>query len=106
MNTFLRAMLIICLSLFFLNCYAIQVNVRTSSEVFALGFKVQGENHGGLGSSYSADNMPAGYYEFGVRVNNSDIACYVGGKKAVKLSTDASVNLNVHGNRCSGNLAS
>jgi len=84
--------------------HAIQINVKSSSkEVSALGFTVNGKNHGGAGKSYLASNMPAGTYEFGVRVNGlfgTDVPCSYHSKKEIQLNKDTMAILNYDGQAC------
>lgn len=99
----LTGSLLLC---FLSNSYAINVNVRsTSNDVSALGFTVNGKNHGGMGTSYSAMNMPAGTYTFGVRVGGAvfgtDVPCNpVSGSKYVNLNKDTTATLVYDGKSC------
>lgn len=94
-------------SCFILNCYAIQVDVKTSSkQVSALGFTVNGQKHGGPGSSYSASKMPVGSYSFGVRVKNADVGCPVSGQSSVMIKKNTVAILTVHGNKCTAQIHS
>lgn len=106
----IRSVLGIVMMLFALNSYAIQVSVSSSSNgVAALGFTVNGKNHGGAGKSYSNSDVPAGSYSFGVRVGGllgKDVGCTVKGNGNVTLTKDASVTLNYNGKTCTAKIAS
>ena len=85
--------------------YAINISVRSSSNnVSALGFTVNGKNHGGAGTSYSAKNMPAGQYTFGVRVNGTifgtDVPCMTSRGQYVTINQDANIILDYNGKSC------
>jgi len=95
----------------FLSCllstsYAINVSVQsTSKDISALGFTVNGKNHGGMGTSYSAKDMPTGSYSFGIRVggviSGKDIPCNANGsKKNVNLNKDTNAILEYNGTNC------
>lgn len=103
MNNFLRITISLFLSFCYLNCYAIQVHVQTSSKrVSAIGFTVNGKQHGWFGSTYSANDVPAGSYKFGVRADSGDLGCSIDGEEFVNITKDTSVFLNVSGEECSG----
>jgi hypothetical protein len=89
--------------------YAINVSIQTpSQEVSALGFTVDGKNHGGMGRSYTGKNMPAGNYSFGIRIHGvfgTDVPCYVNDKRSVMLNQDATVMLQYSNNKCTGKLS-
>ncbi|MHB1947214.1 MAG: hypothetical protein ACYCQI_03770 [Gammaproteobacteria bacterium] len=103
-----KILALLLLASFSLNCYAIQVNVKsTSNDIMALGFSVNGENHGGLGTSYSNDNVPVGDYIFGVRAhNNNDITCYTNqGKASIHLNKSTTATLHYDGKNCKVQLS-
>ena len=91
-------------SVFVLNVYAIEVSVQSPSDnVSALGFTVNGKNYGKAGHAYSKSDMPAGSYQFGMRVGglfSPDIGCSLNGKESVYLKTDTRVTLNYDGGKC------
>lgn len=89
-------------SFFSTTSHAIQINVQsTSNDIMALGFTVNGENHGGLGTSYSNDNSPIGFYTFGVRSHNTDITCYTNkGKMSIQLNKSSTAVLHYNGKAC------
>ncbi len=95
----------LALSFLMLDCYAIQVNVQSSSkEVAALGFTVNNKSHGGAGSFYSKKDMPAGGYTFGVRVGGlmgTDVGCTSQGKEIITLNGDTTAVLTYNGQQCS-----
>ncbi len=102
MRNQLKILLGLLLSLFALNSYAIQVNVQSPSQgVSALGFQVNGSNHGAAGHYFGGSNMPTGgTYKFGVRVNGlmgTDVPCPVAGKRAVVLKRNATAVLLYNG---------
>ena len=93
------------LFLVFSSSYAININVHSTSKVSGLGFTVNGKNHGGMGSSYSAQNMPAGKYSFGIRVGGAisgkDVPCNSdNGQKYVILKKDTDAILQYSGKTC------
>lgn len=106
MRNKLKILLGFFLSFFILNCYAIKVNVQSSSSgVGALGFTVNGKNHGGMGRTYSANGMPVGTYTFGIRaggaLTGTDVGCATSsGKKTVTLNKDSTAVLKYDGKRC------
>lgn len=105
MHTYLKSFITICLFLLFSSTYAININVHSTSKVSGLGFTVNGKNHGGMGSSYSAKNMPKGKYSFGIRVGGAisgkDIPCNSGnGQKYVNLKKDTNATLQYSGKSC------
>lgn len=106
MRKYLNVLFGISLFCFFSMSYAISINVQsTSNEVAGLGFTVNGKNHGGRGNSYTATNMPAGTYTFGIRVGNSlfgkDVSCYTGnGMNRVNLKNNTNAILEYDGKNC------
>jgi hypothetical protein len=102
LNVFVGALLFCFCSI----SYAINVNVQsTSKDVSALGFTVNGKNHGGRGNSYSAKNMPTGLYTFGIRVGGAifgkDISCFTDkGTNRVTLNSDTNAILEYNGKNC------
>jgi hypothetical protein len=109
MEVFMRKQLKIlvglALSFLILDCYAIQVNVQSSSKaVSALGFTVNNKSHGSAGSFYSKKDMPAGDYTFGVRVGGlmgTDVGCTRNGKEVIALKGDTTAVLTYNGQQCS-----
>ncbi|MDX1902343.1 MAG: hypothetical protein SFW66_10160 [Gammaproteobacteria bacterium] len=89
---------------FSLASYAIQVDVQsTSKDVAALGFTVDGKNHGSMGKKYHATGMPVGVYSFGIRANSifgKDVACSLNGQGSVTLQRDTTAVLDYDGNQC------
>jgi len=105
MRIYFKSLLAICLFLFFSVTYAININVQCTSKVSGLGFTVNGKNHGGMGSTYSAKNMPEGKYSFGIRVGGAisgkDIPCnFENGQKYVILKKDTNAILHYNGKNC------
>lgn len=103
MRTFLTIIIATSLLLFFSTCFAIQVDVQTSSnDVYALGFTVNGEQHGGPGKHYSKNDMPAdAAYTFGIRVGGlvigaRDIGCTTDNdnQSIITLRSDTKATLN------------
>jgi hypothetical protein len=106
MRTYLQIFTGIFLSCVISTTYAINVNVHsTSKSISALGFTVNGKNHGGMGTSYSATNMPSGKYSFGIRVGGAmmgkDVSCRPNnGQKYVILNKDTNAILEYTGKTC------
>ena len=94
------------LSVFVVNSYAIQVNVSsTNSNIDGLGFTVNGEKHGGPGTTYEGRDMPQGSYAFGLREKGKDVPCYSkGGKRTVNLNKDTNAVLHFNGRHCNVTL--
>ncbi len=86
----------------YITCSAITVSVDSTNEnIVGLGFTVNGKKHGGPGHSYSADNMPKGSYNFGVRKKGKDIPCLTAnGKRSIKLKADTKVTLMFDDKKC------
>lgn len=105
MRNYIKAILGLSLLSLVCNCYAIQVNVQSSSkQVSALGFTVNGKNYGGAGSSYSKKGVPTGNYTFGVRVGGvfgTDVGCTMNGKGSIALNSDTTAVLSYNGKNCS-----
>lgn len=97
-----QVMLAISLLLCTIPAFAIRVSVlSTNKDIFALGFKVNGEQHGGMGTEYQSSDVPAGTYTFGVRWQGQDIRCSdKSGKSQINLTHDARVVLNFKGTKC------
>src|SRR5690348_14812541 len=106
MKTYFKFFVGTVLFLFISSTYAININVQsTSKNVSALGFTVNGKNHGGMGSTYNAKNMPIGKYSFGVRVGGTilgkDVPCNLSnGEKYVILKSDTNALLHYNGKTC------
>jgi len=89
-----------------LESYAIQVTVQSASdEVYALGFRLNGEDYGKAGRYYSKSDLPVGMYTFGIRVGGlvigaKDVGCPAKGSKSVKLTHDATATLMYNGKTC------
>lgn len=88
-----------------LGSYAIQVSVESPSpEVSALGFLLDGKEHGDAGQSYIGNNMSPGVYIFGVRVDGlfgTDVGCYTkDGKNSLRLTKDTKAILTYKNNKC------
>lgn len=105
---FKKVMAAVVLSLCFSTSYAIQVNVQTSSsDVYAVGFKVNGSEHGGAGNSYTESGLPSGAsYIFGMRIGGliigaEDISCTTvnGGYTTITLNSDTNAVLMYDGNK-------
>ncbi|MES2217415.1 MAG: hypothetical protein V4501_03280 [Pseudomonadota bacterium] len=90
------------LTFFISECYAIDVNVQsTSDKISGLGFTANGSKHGGPGTSYNGSSMPKGVYTFGLRADGKDVGCVDShGKKKIKLTTNTNAVLNFNGRRC------
>lgn len=104
MKSYLK-LLAVTLSLIASSTYAININVQSTSKVSGLGFTVNGKNHGGMGSTYSAKDMPEGKYSFGIRVGGTvlgkDIPCNASnGQKYVILKKDTNATLQYSGKSC------
>lgn len=82
--------------------YAIEVKVQTTSkEVTGLGFTVDGKQHGGLGTSYEAKEMPEGKYNFGLRDKDKDIGCHNDkGEESVQLVKNTTATLVYENGKC------
>lgn len=109
MSMRLTAMLLLTASLIAsFPAFAIQVSVQSNnSHILGLGFKVNGEKHGGLGTHYQASDMPVGVYVFGVRMDGQDVRCMDRkGRTNIQLSNDARVVLNFEGSKCLLTVAS
>jgi hypothetical protein len=105
MRTQLKYFIVIFLFFFISTSYAININVQSTSKVSGLGFTVNGKNHGGMGNSYSAKNMPEGKYSFGIRVGGAisgkDVPCNSDdGQKYVTLKKDTNATLQYSGKNC------
>jgi len=112
MNKYKKAIVFIILMFFVSSTFAIQVMVSSQSteKVYALGFRLNGKDYGGPGSSYSRSNLPAGVYTFGLRLGGlifsaRDVGCYYHGKKSVALSKDTRAFLRYNGHSCSVSLS-
>lgn len=97
-----KALVLLVFSLSSLHAHAIQINVQsTSSDIMALGFTVNGENHGGLGTYYTNDNSPKGAYTFGVRSHNNDVTCFTNqGRMSIQLNKSSTAILHYNGKAC------
>lgn len=86
--------------------FAITVTVSSATKnISALGFTVNGQSHGGMGSAYRATNMPSGQYSFGIRVGGAitgtDVPCpLANGHRYVNLKNDTRASLAYNGQRC------
>lgn len=105
MRAYLKSFTGILLFFFISSTYAININVHSTSKVSGLGFTVNGKNHGGMGSTYSAKNMPVGKYSFGLRVGGAisgkDIPCNSdNGQKYIMLKKDTTAILQYSGKNC------
>ena len=106
-NNLQKVLLGLLITGFISTSYAINVNVHsTSSAVTALGFKANGNKHGGLGKSYEGKDMPKGSYAFGVRVKGKDVPCLSAGKRKVTLNKDTEATLVLKGGKCTVTLDS
>ena len=105
MRNYFKLFVITFLFFFVSSSFAININVKSTSKVSGLGFTVNGKNHGGSGSMYSAKNMPVGKYSFGIRVGGAifgkDIPCTPdSGEKYVTLKKDTNATLQYSGKSC------
>lgn len=110
MKKYLTLLTGLFLTFFTLETFAIQVIVRSPShEVYALGFRLNGNDYGKAGKYYSKSNLPAGTYTFGIRVGGlligaKDVGCPAKGKKSVMLNNDATAVLSYNGKTCSASI--
>ncbi|MBV8801867.1 MAG: hypothetical protein JO131_02670 [Gammaproteobacteria bacterium] len=105
MRAYFTSFIVTFLFFFFSSSYAININVHSTSKVSGLGFTVNGKNHGGMGNTYSAKDMPEGKYSFGIRVGGAisgkDIPCNSSdGQKYVILKKDTNAILQYSGKSC------
>jgi hypothetical protein len=105
MRTSIKILLGIFIFLFSIQSFAFKVTVQSpSKEVSALGFTVNGKNSGGLGKSYTKNNMQAGNYTFGIRINGmfgTDVGCKsANGKSSFSLKSDTVATLSYKNNSC------
>lgn len=81
----------------------ISVEVFTEyKDAAAIGFKVQGKNHGGLGHSMKGSGPANETYEFGIRnksIFGDDIGC-----GSIVLTEDSTVELTVSGQECTSKI--
>lgn len=99
-------LLSLTLAFFSVKSFAIQINVSSPSNIYALGFIVDGKKYGGLGTSYNNDEAPVGTYTFGVR-NGGDITCYTrSGQREVFLKKNTNAVLKYDGRKCIMQLSS
>lgn len=100
-----RVLIFTILSIACTSSFAINVSVQSPSQgVSALGFQVNGQKYGAAGRFYSKNNMPAGTYQFGVRVNGlfgEDVGCAV-----AKLTKNTTVIVRYDGKRCVASIYS
>jgi len=106
----LKITMVIFLSCFFINCYAIRVSVHTASkDVYGVGFYANGKGFGSIGKNYNKTDAPVGMYKFGLRaggliIGKKEVTCLIGGRALVKLDQDATVTLDYDGNKCEAYL--
>ena len=87
--------------------YAIEVSVQANTKVEAIGFTVDGNKHGGTGSSYHASDLPKGVYSFGLHADAKDIGCVdKRGRKMFKITQNTHAVVNFQDGRCTVSLGS
>ena len=97
-----KILVVSSLSLMAISSYAIQVKVQTSfKDAKGIGFTVDGKKHGGVGTEYTGNEMPAGSYSFGFRYEDKDIGCTNDqGENQIKLEKDTVVTLDYKDGKC------